>query len=38
MQCLTTGLDMLAVNAYYQMIIKGLVVIGAVMLDGLTDK
>ena len=31
-------LDMLAVNAYYQMIIKGLVVIGAVMLDGLTDK
>ncbi|MEG2623738.1 MAG: ABC transporter permease [Clostridia bacterium] len=36
LQCLTTGLDMLAVNAYYQLIIKGFVVIGAVMLDGLS--
>ena len=35
LQFLTTGLDMLAVNAYYQLIIKGAVVIGAVMLDGL---
>ena len=26
---------MLGVNAYYQLIIKGFVVIGAVMLDGL---
>lgn len=37
LQCLTTGLDMLGVNAYYQLIIKGLVVIGAVMLDGLSN-
>jgi putative xylitol transport system permease protein/inositol transport system permease protein len=37
LQCLTTGLDMLAVNAYYQLIIKGFVVIGAVMLDGLSS-
>lgn len=37
LQSLTNGLDMLGVNAYYQMIIKGFVVIGAVMLDGLTD-
>ncbi len=35
LQCLTNGLDMLGVNAYYQLIIKGFVVIGAVMLDGL---
>lgn len=38
LQCLTNGLDMLAVNAYYQLIIKGLVVVGAVMLDGLSQK
>jgi len=37
MQCLTTGLDMLGVNAYYQLIVKGFVVIGAVMLDGLSS-
>lgn len=37
LQCLTNGLDMLGVNAYYQLIIKGLVVIGAVMLDGLRN-
>lgn len=36
LQCLTNGLDMLGVNAYYQLIIKGFVVIGAVMLDGLS--
>ncbi len=38
LQCLTTGLDMLGVNAYYQLIIKGFVVIGAVMLDALSDN
>jgi len=37
LQCLTNGLDMLRVNAYYQLIIKGFVVIGAVMLDGLRN-
>lgn len=37
LQCLTNGLDMLGVNAYYQLIIKGFVVIGAVMLDGLRN-
>lgn len=35
-QVLSTGLDMLGVNAYYQMLVKGFVVIGAVMLDGLS--
>ena len=35
-QCLSTGLDMLGVNYYVQLIVKGIVVIGAVMLDGLT--
>lgn len=38
LQCLTNGLDMLGVNTYYQMIIKGFVVIGAVMLDGLSAE
>jgi len=37
LQCLTNGLDMLGINAYYQLIIKGFVVIGAVMLDGLSS-
>lgn len=36
-QCLTNGLDMAGVNAYYQMIVKGLVVIAAVMLDGISS-
>ena len=36
-QCLSTGLDMLGVHATYQLIIKGFVVIGAVMLDGLSS-
>ena len=35
-QCLSTGLDMLGVSYYVQLIVKGFVVIGAVMLDGLT--
>ncbi|MDR1797247.1 MAG: ABC transporter permease [Clostridiales Family XIII bacterium] len=34
---LTSGLDFLGVNTYYQLIIKGFVVIGAVMLDGLNQ-
>ena len=34
-QCLTTGLDMLGVSYYVQLIVKGFVVIGAVMLDSL---
>lgn len=37
MVCLSNGLDMLGVNTYYQMIIKGFVVIAAVMLDGLSS-
>ncbi len=37
MVCLSNGLDMLGVTAYYQMIIKGFVVIAAVMLDGLSS-
>ena len=37
LQCLTTGLDMLGINAHYQLIIKGFVVVGAVMLDGLSS-
>ena len=37
MQVLSTGLDMLGVNTYYQMLVKGFVVIGAVMLDGLNS-
>lgn len=36
MQFLSNGLDMLGVNAYYQLLVKGFVVIGAVMLDGLS--
>lgn len=35
-QCLSNGLDMLGVAYYVQLIVKGIVVIGAVMLDGLT--
>lgn len=35
LQCLSVGLDMLGVSTYFQMIIKGFVVIGAVMLDAL---
>ena len=35
-QCLTTGLDMNGVSYYVQLIVKGFVVIGAVMLDGLS--
>ena len=35
-QALSTGLDMLGVAYYVQLIVKGFVVIGAVMLDGLT--
>ncbi|MBF0999981.1 MAG: ABC transporter permease [Lachnospiraceae bacterium] len=37
MQFLLNGLDMLGVNAYYQLLVKGFVVIGAVMLDGLSQ-
>lgn len=37
MICLSNGLDMLGVTAYYQMIVKGFVVIAAVMLDGLSS-
>lgn len=35
--CLSNGLDMLGVNAYYQLIVKGAVCIAAVMLDGLSS-
>ena len=37
MVCLSNGLDMLGVSAYYQMIVKGFVVIAAVMMDGLSS-
>lgn len=37
MVCLSSGLDMLGVSAYYQMMVKGFVVILAVMLDGLSS-
>ena len=37
MPFLSNGLDMLGVNAYYQLLVKGFVVIGAVMLDGLSQ-
>lgn len=37
-QCLTNGLDMLGVSYYAQLIIKGFVVIGAVMLDSLSSE
>lgn len=37
MICLSSGLDMLGVGAYYQMMVKGFVVILAVMLDGLSS-
>lgn len=36
-QALSTGLDMLGVSYYVQLIVKGFVVIGAVMLDGLSS-
>ena len=35
MQVLSNGLDMIGVNAYIQLVVKGFVVIGTVMLDGL---
>lgn len=37
MICLSSGLDMLGVGAYYQMMVKGFVVIMAVMLDSLSS-
>lgn len=37
MVCLSSGLDMLGVGAYYQMMVKGFVVIMAVMLDSLSS-
>lgn len=37
MVCLSNGLDMLGVSAYYQMIVKGFVLIAAVMMDGLSS-
>jgi len=35
---LNKGLDMLAVSSYLQLIIKGFIIIAAVMVDGLTQK
>ena len=37
MVCLSSGLDMMGVSAYFQMMVKGFVVILAVMLDGLSS-
>ena len=36
-QSLSTGMDMLGIHAFTQLIVKGFVVIGAVMLDGLSS-
>lgn len=36
MHILSNGLDMVGVNAYIQLVVKGFVVIGTVMLDGLS--
>lgn len=38
MGVMNNGLDMLAVSSYWQLIIKGLIIIGAVMLDSLNDE
>ena len=37
MGVMNNGLDMLAVSSYWQLVIKGLIIIGAVMLDSLND-
>ena len=37
MGVMNNGLDMMAVSSYWQLVIKGLIIIGAVMLDSLND-
>lgn len=38
MGVMNNGLDMMAVNSYWQLIIKGIIIIGAVMLDSINEK
>ncbi len=37
MGVMNNGLDMMAVSSYWQLVIKGIIIIGAVMLDSLND-
>lgn len=37
MGVMNNGLDMMAVSSYWQLVIKGVIIIGAVMLDSLND-
>ncbi len=38
MGAMNNGLDMMAVSSYWQLVIKGIIIIGAVMLDSLNEK
>lgn len=38
MGVMNNGLDMMAVSSYWQLVIKGIIIIGAVMLDSLNDS
>jgi len=38
MGVMNNGLDMMAVSSYWQLVIKGLIIIGAVMLDSLNEN
>ena len=38
MGIMNNGLDMMAVSSYWQLVIKGLIIIGAVMLDSLNEN
>lgn len=38
MGAMNNGLDMMAVSSYWQLVIKGIIIIGAVMLDSLNQK
>lgn len=38
MGVMNNGLDMMAVSSYWQLVIKGLIIIGAVMLDSLNES
>lgn len=38
MGVMNNGLDMMAVSSYWQLVIKGIIIIGAVMLDSLNES
>lgn len=38
MGVMNNGLDMMAVSSYWQLVIKGIIIIGAVMLDSLNEN